>query len=93
MAQEERTSTGWANGRSSSALVENLVVNIVPVLVKSAGEALQLPRYEGLEFATLLLEDALKYGTLYPRAHVADELMFVTVKKFRQWNTFENHNR
>lgn len=74
--------------------VEELVVKIVPILVESATKALQGPGYEGLEFAALLLEEAVRYGSLYPRAFGAqDESMITAAEKFRQWNIVENSNR
>lgn len=49
-------------------ILEKLAKKIPPVLVECAEEALKIPNYGGLKFASLLLEDALKYSTLYPYA-------------------------
>lgn len=65
--------------------VEELVIKIVPILVESATKALQVPGYEGLEFATLLLEEAVRYGNLYHRAYgIQNRTIVEAAKKFRR---------
>lgn len=67
-------------------ILDDLVVKIVPLLIGAATNALQIPKYEGLEFAVILLEEALKYGELYPRAFaMPDKSMYEAVRKLRQW--------
>lgn len=78
MAQEELL-TEIANP------VEDLVVKIVPILVESAIKVLQVPNYEGLEFATLLLNEAVRYGNLHPRAYgIQNRAIVEAAEKFRQ---------
>lgn len=65
--------------------VEELVIKIVPILVESATKVLQTPGYEGLEFATLLLEEAVRYGNLYPRAYgIQNRVIVEAAEKFRR---------
>ena len=87
----QKDTIGANNINTGLDLVSELVLKIVPVLAESAAKALQLPEYEGIEFAALLLEEAVRYGSLYPRAFgVLDNLIITAAKKFRQWNTDRN---
>lgn len=90
---DQKEQQGMEQPQNRVNILDDLVVEIVPILVKNATKALQIPKYEGLEFATILLEEALKYGELYPRAFaMPDKSMYEAVKKLRQWNTTSNRN-
>lgn len=67
---------------------------IVSILVKEAVEALNMPDNNGLAFAALLMDDALKYDSIYPRARGAgDDSMISAANKIRNWYAVENVDR
>ncbi len=67
---------------------------LVDLLVEEAARALQAPEHEGLDFAACLLQDALKYDSLYCRARgVPDEQLFNAAQKLRKGNIIQNVNR
>lgn len=92
-AADQKEQQGTEQSQNGVNILDDLVAEIVPLLVKNATKALQIPKYGGLEFATMLLEEVLKYGELYPRAFaMPDKSMYEAVKKLRQWNAAGNRN-
>jgi len=57
---------------------------MVDLLVDEAARALQVPKHGGLDYAACLLQDALRYDSLYCCARgVPDEQLFKAARKLR----------
>ncbi len=67
-------------------LLTRFSTKIVSILVEEAVEALNMPNNQGLEFAAFLIDDALKYDSIYPRAKdTGDDSMYLAANKIRNW--------
>lgn len=80
---------------SAKEILAGFVDKVVPLFIETAIEALSLPDGEGVEFAAIVLNDALKYDSVYPydRFSHADDSMYKAVEKIRNRLTIEDIHR